>query len=48
MEYRIQSFASRFVPEMLKVKEGFHHDLNARASDELRGPTLPWKDGNCR
>lgn len=28
---------------MLKVKEGFHHDLNANAIDELRGPILPWK-----
>ena len=30
-------------PEMLKVKEGFHHDLNANAIEELRGPTFPWK-----
>lgn len=29
------------VPEMLKVNEGFHHDLNAIASEELRGPTFP-------
>jgi len=26
--------------EMLKVKEGFHHDLNAKAIDELLGPTF--------
>lgn len=29
------------IPEMLKVNEGFHHDLNAIASEELRGPTFP-------
>lgn len=29
------------LPEMLNVKEGFHHDLNARDKDELRGPTFP-------
>lgn len=29
---------------MLKVKEGFHHDLNANATVELRGPTLPCND----
>jgi len=28
------------VPEMLKVKEGFHHDLNARAIVELLGPAF--------
>jgi hypothetical protein len=27
-------------PEMLNVKEGFHHDLNARAIVELLGPTF--------
>lgn len=26
---------------MPNVKEGFHHDLNANATDELRGPTFP-------
>ena len=31
------------IPEMLKVKEGFHQDLSANAIDELRGPILPWK-----
>jgi hypothetical protein len=30
------------IPEMLNVKEGFHHDLNAHARDELRGPTFPY------
>lgn len=28
---------------MLKVKEGFHHDLNAKTIDELRGPAFPCK-----
>lgn len=32
------------LPEMLKVKDGFHHDLNARDTVELRGPNLPWED----
>lgn len=32
-------------PEMLKVKAGFHHDLNAKDADELWGPTFPCKDG---
>lgn len=29
------------IPDMLKVNEGFHHDLNAIESEELRGPTFP-------
>lgn len=29
---------------MLKVKEGFHHDLNANDTVELKGPTFPCKD----
>lgn len=29
------------VPDTLNVKEGFHHDLKAKAIDELRGPTFP-------
>lgn len=32
------------LPEMLKVKDGFHHDLNAIVNVELRGPNLPWED----
>jgi hypothetical protein len=28
---------------MLNVKEGFHHDLNARAIVEVLGPTFAWK-----
>lgn len=31
------------VPEMLKVNEGFHHDLNANDKVELRGPAFPCK-----
>ena len=31
----------RAVPEMLNVKEGFHHDLKAKAIEELKGPNLP-------
>ena len=27
---------------MLNVKEGFHQDLNAHVTDELRRPTVPW------
>lgn len=29
------------IPDKLKVKEGFHHDLKAKAMDELRGPAFP-------
>jgi len=29
------------------VKEGFHHDLNAKATDELRGPTFPCGSNIC-
>lgn len=32
---------------MLKVNEGFHHDLTATASDELRGPNFPYKKQNA-
>ena len=28
---------------MLKVNEGFHHDLNANDKVELRGPAFPCK-----
>lgn len=42
--YRTEARLNRKIPleppEMLKVKEGFHHDLNANAIDELRGPTF--------
>jgi len=31
-------------PEMLKVNEGFHHDLNANDIDELSGPIFPCKN----
>lgn len=33
------------VPERFSVKEGFHHDLKAKAIEELRGPTFPWENG---
>lgn len=29
------------IPDMLKVKAGFHHDLNAKANEEPTGPTFP-------
>lgn len=31
------------IPETQKVKEGFHHDLNAKSTDELSGPAFPCK-----
>lgn len=31
------------IPEILNAKDGFHHDLNANVSVELRAPTLPCK-----
>ena len=29
----------------LSVKDGLHHDLNARATDDLEGPSFPcWEE----
>lgn len=32
-----------YIPERLRVKAGFHHDLKANAKEELRGPVFPCK-----
>ena len=29
-------------PVTLSVKDGLHHDLNARATDDLEGPSFPY------
>lgn len=29
------------IPVTLNVKDGFHHDLNARAKEDLEGPSFP-------
>lgn len=43
-EERMKREIPQEAPEMLKVKEGFHHDLNTNAIDKLPGPTFAWKD----
>jgi len=30
-----------WIPVTLKVKDGLHHDLNARATEDLEGPSIP-------
>jgi hypothetical protein len=33
------------IPVTLSVKDGLHHDLNARATDDLEGPSFPcWEE----
>jgi hypothetical protein len=29
------------VPVILNVKDGFHHDLNAIATEDMEGPSFP-------
>lgn len=36
-------YSSHKLPDTLKLKEGFHHDLKEKDRDELSGPTFPWK-----
>lgn len=36
-----ESKSSSNLPDILKLNEGFHHDLKDNDIDELRGPTFP-------
>lgn len=39
-----EEFQKKKAPEILKVNDGFHHDLNANVNDELKGPSFPYKN----